>query len=41
MFEITAKEQASNKELPDYLRDAYQYGLDQSTKEERASVIMS
>ena len=39
-FENAAREQALNDELPDFMREAYMFGLNETTKRERAPIIL-
>lgn len=39
-FENAAREQALNDDLPDFMREAYMFSLNETTKRERAPIIM-
>ena len=39
-FENAAREQAHNDELPDFMREAYEFGLNETTQRERAPIIL-
>ena len=39
-FEHSARVEALNSELPDYMREAYRFGLNETTNRERAPILM-
>jgi len=39
-FENAAREQALNSELPDFMREAYMFGLTETSKRDQANVIL-
>ena len=39
-FETAALQQSVNDDLPDFMRDAYKFGLHETTKRERAPILM-
>ena len=40
LFEQAANEEANNDELPDFMREAYMFSLNETTKRERAPIIL-
>lgn len=40
-YENAALEQANNADLPDFMREAYLFSLKESTRRERAPIILS
>eukprot|EP00353_Schmidingerella_taraikaensis_P000371 CAMPEP_0185596874 /NCGR_PEP_ID=MMETSP0434-20130131/81005_1 /TAXON_ID=626734 ORGANISM="Favella taraikaensis, Strain Fe Narragansett Bay" /NCGR_SAMPLE_ID=MMETSP0434 /ASSEMBLY_ACC=CAM_ASM_000379 /LENGTH=47 /DNA_ID= /DNA_START= /DNA_END= /DNA_ORIENTATION= len=39
-FEQVARQQSVNDELPEFMREAYKFGLHETTKRERAPILM-